>query len=283
MKNIYIRLVGGIGNQLFIYAFGLSKSKKTKKKLFIDNVSGFGKRDRYGGVFSLGNFAIKDNFASKNIFYKIIFNRFFWYLIKKMRLCFIEKDSTAYDKTVKNTKKIFFEGYWQSYLYFDEYKNDIKKDLRLINPNNKKINRYKNKIIESKNSVAIGMRFYEAFPEDAETYGVCGYEYYSKSIEYIESQTTDITYFIFSLNIKRAKKQLEKFKNKRFIFIEPQNEIKDAYLDMHLMSLCKHFIISNSTMYWWAAYLGEKTDSITTYPSNGLYNKDVMLPNWIKI
>ena len=47
------------------------------------------------------------------------------------------------------------------------------------------------------------MRFYED-SEDEETYGVCGYEYYSKSIEYIESQTT-INIFHITLTSKEQK------------------------------------------------------------------------------
>ena len=57
----------------------------------------------------------------------------------------------------------------------------------------------------------------------------------------------------------------------------------DANLDLHLMSLCKHFIISNSTLYWWAAYIGEQEDSYVISPKNGFINKDTLLPNWVQI
>ena len=62
-----------------------------------------------------------------------------------------------------------------------------------------------------------------------------------------------------------------------------QKIITDAPLDMYLMSLCEHFIISNSSMYWWAAYLGETNSSLVITPSVGLTYKDSIPPHWIKI
>ena len=62
--------------------------------------------------------------------------------------------------------------------------------------------------MNSDNSVAIGMRFYEGFPGDAETYGVPGTGYYAKAMELIESKEQNLIYFVFSINIERAKKEL---------------------------------------------------------------------------
>ena len=65
--NIYIKMVGGLGNQLFIYAFGIATSIKYSKKLIIDNVSGFSKRDLYNAVSCLEDLIFKKVFISYKI------------------------------------------------------------------------------------------------------------------------------------------------------------------------------------------------------------------------
>ena len=58
---IFIRLKGGLGNQMFIYAFGLAHSTRKRKKLIIDNISGFGSSgDKYKSVFALEGLSITE-------------------------------------------------------------------------------------------------------------------------------------------------------------------------------------------------------------------------------
>ena len=204
LNKIYVRLVGGLGNQLFIYAFGFARSRKKGKELRIDNVSGFGARDKYHGVFSLDGLKIKDKFIKNRFSRYIIANRYFWWAARKLKLCHIERDCTCYNTEIENVDSSFFEGYWQSYLYFHEYKSAIKSNLQFVDTENPIILDCKKHILNAENSVAIGMRFYEAFPEDAEKYGVCGEGYYAKAMELLESKERNLTYFVFSMSQKRV-------------------------------------------------------------------------------
>jgi hypothetical protein len=283
INKITVRLVGGLGNQLFIYAFGLATAKKAGKELIIDDLSGFSHRDIYRAEFCLNAFSLKETLLSTSKYKYLIANRYFWALARKFGLSHVEKDDSKYNSEAMESNSVFFEGYWQSYLYFHEFKRTIKSNLQLVNKNDPKISDFKKQILNAKNSVAIGMRFYESFSKDKQRYSVQNESYYSKAIDLIESKVKNLTYFVFSMNTERAKSELAKHDDKNIVFVNPLICLVDAPLDMYLMSLCDHFIISNSTMYWWAAYLGEVDESLVIAPAVGLSNKDSLLPNWIKL
>lgn len=274
--------MGGLGNQLFIYAFGMAKAMRFGKTLVIDDLSGFSHRDLYHAQFALDGFSIKEPLLSNSKFKYLVANRYFWFLARKIGLSHTEVDHWKYDESAKQASSGYFEGYWQSYLYFHEYKDIIKSNLQLGNKDETKICDVKNQILNTKNSVAIGMRFYEVFSGDAQRHGGQLESYYSTAIDLVNSNIENPTYFVFSLNIERAKSELSKYHDRNIVFINPLESMADASLDMYLMSLCDHFIISNSTLYWWAAYLGETDRSMVVAPYEGLPN-EALLPHWIKL
>ena len=57
---IVVKLFGGLGNQLFQYAFGKKLSLKTNQKLYLEMESGF-KNDPYGRGYNLSPFNIQEN------------------------------------------------------------------------------------------------------------------------------------------------------------------------------------------------------------------------------
>lgn len=284
MKNkIFIRLVGGYGNQLFIYAFGLALSEKTGKELIIDNISGFGSPgDEYKSLYALDGLNIKHRLIMQSMFKHVVANKYFWYIVRKLRISHVETCLTKYID-ISKVKTPFFEGYWQSYLYFDEYKEKIRKNLNLRDSNNPNILNCKKQISQSKNSVAIGMRFYEETLNASKTHIVKSNEYYIKAIELLETKISNPKYFVFSTDIDRAKGVMSECDVKNIVYVNPIKGKSDAKFDLYLMSLCDNFIISNGTFYWWAAYLGENDKSIIISPKKGFKNLDIIPPKWIKL
>lgn len=285
MKKVYVRLVGGLGNQMFIYAFGLALSNDRSSQLVVDNISGFGSLgDEYKSEFALCSYNIKSELISNRFSKYFIANRFFWYVVKTFNISHTEKYSTAYAyRNIDNVNSIFYEGYWQSHMYFDKYKPLLKEKFDFKDKYNLSISSYKSKILSSKNSVAIGMRFYEETPSTSSYYTVMNDDYYDRAIKILEKEIDRPVYFIFSTNIIRAKKILSKYTSKDIVFINPVMSKKGASLDLYLMSLCNNFIISNGTFYWWAAYLGEKKESIVIAPEKGFPNLDTLPIHWHKL
>ena len=71
-----------------------------------------------------------------------------------------------------------------------------------------------------------------------------------------------------------------------------ENVKKDPAYDLYLMSLCKHFILSPSTLHYWGAFLSRNKNKICISPSNamtknGYYmfsnNKDIKAEWWMEI
>ena len=150
-----------------------------------------------------------------------------------------------------------FEGYFQSYKYFDKIKDIIVEEFS-VNINIQRIaDEYINSIKGADGIVSIHVRRgdYLNFPNIHPTSTL---EYYNKCIQYFDN-IGKYNYIVFSDDILWCKQNL-KHKNIHY------SENKDNVLDLCIMSKCNHNIITNSSFSWWAAYLNKNKNKIIKCP-----------------
>ena len=109
-----------------------------------------------------------------------------------------------------------------------------------------------------------------------------------KGVQYFDKKIENPKYFIWSNNFNNIYKIYD---NKKFTFVN-ENLDKDPAYDLYLMSLCKHFILSPSSMHYWAAFLSENNNKICLSPPYikneiGYFwfsnNKDIKPKWWLDI
>ena len=101
----------------------------------------------------------------------------------------------------------------------------------------------------------------------------------------IEMRIERPTYFVFSDDAEWARANLPTGQTAHFI--APSSDGRD-YEDMHLMALCKHHIIANSSFSWWGAWLDPRADKIVIAPSRwfrgaNLDTRDLIPTAWIRL
>jgi len=146
--------------------------------------------------------------------------------------------------------------------------------------------------IKNKNSVSIHIRQDKYLPSEGhKSIDMLNKENFKnnieiskKGIDYFDKKLKNPTYFVWSNNFNGLK---EYFPTDRFIMVD-SNLKKDPAYDLYLMSLCKHFILSPSTLHYWGAYLSKSEGKICLSPKNiltksGYYgfsnNRDIK-PHW---
>ena len=91
--------------------------------------------------------------------------------------------------------------------------------------------------------------------------------YYQKALDLISSKIkSNYKILIFSDDIQWGQ---ENFKQKNTIFIEGNYD----YIDLWMMSICNHNIISSSTFSWWGAFLNQNQNKIVIAPEKSLYRE----------
>lgn len=110
--------------------------------------------------------------------------------------------------------------------------------------------------------------------------GTCPIDYYQKSIDHIVRTVNSQRFFVFSDDIQWAKDNLPL--GQETVFVD-WNKGTDSPIDMYLMSQCKYAIIANSTFSFWGAYLGVKKKMVF-YPrkwNNGYQTPTIFDRDWI--
>lgn len=258
-KKICLRLIGGVGNQLFCYSYARSLAEKTGRQLTIDTSTGF-LRDKYKRVPRIKSFLNRYNESS--LFEKVIllltkkFPDKSKFLFKAMYMK--ERDSRSFEMLnladIEDVNLLFLEGYFQSYRYFDDNIELIKREIEIKVKLTTGISNLHNMIITSE-SVAIHVRrlAYDNLLE---------LDYYRNAIAIIKDRKGSNSFFFFSDDIEWCKDNFSLLEPSTFV----QHDSNDEMVDLWLMTQCKHHIIANSSFSWWGAWLATNQSQIIVAP-----------------
>jgi len=253
----YVRLQGGMGNQMFQYAAALSTLKEHSE---------------------FKNFKIDTSF----------------YRGQERKV--IKKGLTGrgYDLNLFNVDReledapegaVLLEGWFQNYNEFKVVENEIRKQFEFKIKFNLHIEEKRQEILSQENSVSIHVRrgdFINNPTAFKHNYHM-GTDYYQKSMEILEDKYDTLTYYVFSEDIEWCKKNIKNDKQE-VVYIGSAYDGQQDAGHMYLMRSCKNHIIANSTYSWWSAFLSNTNTVIgpSKWFTNGT-GSDIMLDNWIII
>jgi uncharacterized ubiquitin-like protein YukD len=289
-----VAIYGGLGNQMFQYALCVALNHRGKKSRIsfssylisyhhdgFNLCNAFKIRLRFPYYF-LNTFLIHGTFLYKNRYIGFFLKRLIPGVHRKSNK-YLEKKEFEFDPDVFNQTDCTFVGIWQVEEYFIDIREQIIKEFEFRVPEDQSNKELINRITQTE-SVSIHIRRGDYLSDRWKNIlGVInGNKYYLTAIDYISSKVMDPCYFVFSDDIGWAKDNLEL---KNCIFID-HNKRGNSYIDMYLMSLCKHNIIANSTFSWWAAWLNKNDEKIVVMPDRWLVGencKGIFPSQWTKI
>ena len=286
MSRIYYQIQGGLGNQLFIIAFAISQAlRHPEKKIYLDPCKYYLKKIHEG-------YLLKDlisqsssqlpNPINHSIFSTVIFSFLNKISLLNQNYTFHHEDEPyVFQNIAIKSENTFLFGYWQSYKYFFENSNYIKKiflDFIKTHQSSVKMGIAPNKNLRPQVAIHVRRGDYVKL----KSYGLLSKDYYQHAIKYFQKELPNAQFLVFS-------DQPNDIKNENLfecpvVYVQSQ---KSSIHELYLMSQCDHFITANSSFSWWGAYLGEKTSKIILTPKKWFKDReprrDFIPPDWILI
>lgn len=257
-----IKIKGGLGNQLFQYAYGRSLIEKNKEVIF--DISFFKEKTTdISRPFLLKKFNIPES------------------------LIFINKKSNLLIKLFEKIYSKLSGNYnlFQSEKYFKSIEKIIRNELTLKESLSPIAQEFVQQIKNNSKSVSIHVRRgdYITNAKTNKYHGTCDLSYYEHTILKIRELVLSPHFFIFSDDIEWVRENL-KLDNTTFISNPNLTECEE----LMLMSNCKHNIIANSTFSWWGAWLNQNPDKIVIAPKQWTANKksdelNILPKTWTQI
>jgi Glycosyl transferase family 11 len=290
-----VKLHGGLGNQLFQYAFAKALSKKIQQDFSLD-LSWYQQYDNR--KYELGMFAahipiITIPKAKKHLgiwaWFYLTSNKYVVWLRKQIdkiiRLPHLITEARWHQFRHRSESSYYFDGYWQNEKYFTEVAFELKKELRifrrLISKKAENLLNY----ISTTESVCVHIRRGDYLQKSP--YHVLSADYYRRAMDYCQLQSSKkLLFFIFSDDMNWCQQHLPTGNN-NLIFVTGKEGI-DLRDEFELMIHCKHHIMANSTLSWWAAWLNPNLQKIVIMPNQWFINKKdflahkLIVANWIQ-
>lgn len=297
---IVVKLMDGLGNQMFQYAYARFLQVQYNNEEIVFETTKLGKKAvrKYGLSF----LNITNNCRVANIFeqyYFMLYSKIVRIIAKKFMKVpqtgevgfkqmiewgfYTTEDPIQYYPFKRSKRKRkFVRGYFQSPKYFDSIQSIIKSELLV----NTEINERDRKLIDKlQNCQSVCMHIRRGDYIGNVKFDICSESYYQRAMNYCIKNIDSPKFFIFS----NTPEDIEWIKNNYHLSgdVIYVNYGNNEFDDLRLMYNCKHFIISNSTYSWWAAYLSNSKEKITIAPSRWYRTdedtSDIFRDNWILI
>lgn len=294
-RKLIVQLKGGLGNQMFQYACARALALQNEVDLVVDDWSGFVRDVQYRRNYELDALPIQARITKPWERLPIWINRLDHRITNK-ELDLVEKrwygrfiNETAFKwlpelHEVPLEESTWITGYWQSPLYFDDYADWIRREL---NPKPSRKSKFVEmaKQINSSDSVAVGVRLYEE-SKNPNAHASSGH---LKSAEQIREA-------VFRICRLRPKAKFFVFCTHRSSLLYdiglPSNSIfvthDDGYMGtldrLWLIAQCRHHLFTNSTFYWWGAWLSMyfwKEENQIIMAADNFINSDSLCVDWL--
>jgi hypothetical protein len=257
---ITLKLLGGLGNQLFIWALGRALQAKGRD-VYYDTTAYIGNTHRQYWLAPFDDLKF-NNEPSKDEIYEgsHVFNPDFL--------------------TPREGSKLI--GYFQCEQYFagiaDELRSHVNQRWM-----NKPLTGYVKEIekeIYRQPSVFLHVRRQD-YVNLQHFHGLQPIEYYREALKLVRSRHFDVKPFVFSDDIPWCQEWFPK----DFTFVQGTN----MWEDIRLMAGCKHSILANSSFGWWASWFGDNQLGRTIvapkkwFTSPDVDDRDLIPSRWTRI
>jgi hypothetical protein len=291
---IVVKLMGGLGNQMFQYAFGRAISIQYQTSLFFDLDFFEEVKNGKDTISTPRNYEIsifpnaRVDVASQQLKNKLIGNKYMNFIRYKLGITkksiYYEVDP-HYNEEINSLKlPLYLIGYWQSWNYFSRIENIIRHEFKFnyehIGSRNEEL---LNSIRSERTAVSLHVRRTDYLKNPS---NVIPLTYYLDAIDLIRKKISAPVFYLFTDDPEWVRDNV--FPGVDNGIVVDWNRNEDSWKDMMLMSNCSHHITANSTFSWWGSWLGANPQKIVIAPKNWFVDDQVAAfehyPNgWIKI
>jgi hypothetical protein len=287
-RPVVVGLSGGLGNQMFQYAAGRSLATRLGAPLVLDLTwfCGQGVRE-----FVLDRFHIN---ASLHTRYPWLLRPGRAFLSRVTRRWFPrimgvpvwrESHLGSYEALEGLRQPVYLEGYWQSEKYFLEASELLVQDFAMVDAMPAACEAILHDM-QSHDAICVHVRRgdYVSNPVAAATHGTLSIEYYKRGVAEICAASEKPKCYVFSDDHDWVSANLSF--NCPMVVVDI-NGPAQAHLDLMLMASCKHFVIANSSLSWWGAWLGNFHQKRVIAPrrwflSNAKEARDLLPDSWLQ-
>jgi hypothetical protein len=266
---IVARIEGGLGNQLFQYAFGTQLANQHQTELVLD-LSAYANKPPHGYLldsFSIGARELKIDERKRiperyrtgkgSILNAMVFGKDEFRLLRERRFGFSQKYMRAPDDS-------YLVGYWQSDRFFRDVESSIRSQFKPSVSLSVETRQIQERMLNS-SSIAIHIRRGDYITAKPMAVRNLGLGYYKKCIDMQLERRPNSEVYVFSNDLAWCRENLNL--NCPIHFVD-HNSTASANEDLWLMTAAESIIIANSTFSWWGAFLGNRRDRIVYAPAH---------------
>jgi len=297
---IFLSLNGGLGNQMFQYATGRVFALCSGAELVLDTWSGFIRDAQYRRHYALSSLPIAGRPAKPwerlAIWFYRVDNRLRRNIVASGRIqqrrwygrFFNEGLCRSYLHELRegaDGQSAWLIGYWQSPRYFQDHANILRKEL-MPSPAKQSCYEELGKQMQESESVALGVRLYEesAVPAiHAQDGRMKSAAQINTAISRLRTKKPTAQFYVYCTHHSTILDQLDLPKGT--VYVTPETGYGDAVRTLWLLTQCRHHIFTNSSYYWWGAWLSEAVhggvdNGQCIYAADNFKNVDGLCDEW---